>query len=325
MRFNDFGLKVLWGRINVRTWRPLDGAGLNGPKILLAHGYSDSAGCFTQVVKNLPSDWNIAAFDFPGHGDSSFPDSIFPPHDLNLRTIGHVVEHLGWEQFHLVGHSMGGNLSSAYNILFPEQLKSLSILDVPGIWCLRPEAKIPALKMAMMIDQNQMESYYKPGRPRLWNEWRELIKNSKNSQAEEENYVPWFPNDQVADEWLTHTLRKLDESDDKPDSESLWIPKTHPRLRFPYPNTTASISDESMFVGAAIVDTPVLRIDCHQKIKWKEENLDVDRNRAFFELLKSNSRLGKRVTIEGTHMLTLTNPQGVAKELIDFIPQAEQV
>ena len=51
----------------------------------------------------------------------------------------------------------------------------------------------------------------------------------------------------------------------------------------------------------------------------------MDRNRAFFELLKSNSRLGKRVSIDGTHMLTLTNPEGVAKELIDFIPQAEQV
>jgi len=320
MRFNDFGLKVIWGRINVRTWRPQETR--PGPKVLLAHGYSDSAGCFTKMVKKLPPNWNIVAFDFPGHGDSNLPDSIFPPHDLYLHTISHVVEHLGWDQFHIIGHSMGGNICSAYNILFPEQLKSLTLLDVPGIWCLKPAARIAALKMSMMIDREQMDRYYKPGRPRTWPEWREIIKNTKNGQAEEENFAPWFPTDEVADEWLTHTLRKVG---DFSEVESLWLPKTHPRMKFPFPNTITSISDESMFTGAALVDTPILRIDCDKKIEWNEERLDVDRNRAFFELLKSNSRLGEHVQISGTHMLTLTNPSGVAELVTEFIPEAEKL
>lgn len=206
MKFNDFGLKVLWGRINVRTWRPQ--VSKAGPKVLLAHGFSDSTGCFTEVVKRLPSDWNIAGLDFPGHGDSNLPDSIFTPRDLYLHSISHVVDHLGWEQFHLVGHSMGGNISSAYNILFPEQLHSLTLLDVPGIWCMRPEFQAPALKMSILIDKDRMDMYYKPGRPRTWEEWRILIKNAKNQQAEEENFAPWFPTDEVADEWLRHTLSK---------------------------------------------------------------------------------------------------------------------
>ena len=206
MKFDDFGLKVLWGRINVRTWRPQ--VSKPGPKVLLAHGFSDSAGCFTEVVKRLPSDWNIAGLDFPGHGDSNLPDSIFTPRDLYLHSISHVIDHLGWEQFHLVGHSMGGNISSAYNILFPEQLHSLTLLDVPGIWCMRPELQPLALKMSILIDKDRMDMYYKPGRPRTWEEWRILIKNAKNQQAEEENFDPWFPTDEVADEWLRHTLSK---------------------------------------------------------------------------------------------------------------------
>ena len=36
---------------------------------------------------------------------------------------------------------------------------------------------------------------------------------------------------------------------------NLWLPKTHPRLKFPFPNTTSSLSDEAMFAGAAIVNT----------------------------------------------------------------------
>ena len=42
---------------------------------------------------------------------------------------------------------------------------------------------------------------------------------------------------------------------------NLWLPKTHPRLKFPFPNTTSSLSDEAMFAGAATVDTvsPLLK------------------------------------------------------------------
>jgi len=36
---------------------------------------------------------------------------------------------------------------------------------------------------------------------------------------------------------------------------NLWLPKTHPRLKFPFPNTTSSLSDEAMFAAAANVDT----------------------------------------------------------------------
>ena len=204
MKFNDFGLKVRWGRINVRTWRP--DKIKSGPKVLLTHGYSDSAGCFTDVVKNLPSDWNVIGFDFPGHGDSTFPESTIPPRDLCLHSISHVVNHLGWNQFHLVGHSLGGITSGAYNILFPEQLQSLTLIDVDGSFCFTPEYQITAMKMAILIDRDQPDMYYKPGRPRSWEEWRTIIKNTKFDLAENENFTQWFPNDDVADEWLRHTL-----------------------------------------------------------------------------------------------------------------------
>ena len=42
--------------------------------------------------------------------------------------------------------------------------------------------------------------------PRSWEEWRTIIKNTKFDLAENENFTQWFPNDDVADEWLRHTL-----------------------------------------------------------------------------------------------------------------------
>ena len=88
-RFTEFGVKCDWGRINVRIWPRLNQAAAcsSSPadcnkRLLLAHGYSDSVGCFSSVVDQLPSDWEIVGFDFPGHGDSDMPQAIYPPFDL---------------------------------------------------------------------------------------------------------------------------------------------------------------------------------------------------------------------------------------------------
>ena len=318
-----------WGQINIRTWRPH--ITKLGPKVLLTHGYCDSAGCFTKLVKKLPSDWNVAGFDFPGHGDSTFPKSTIPQADLNLHSISHVVNHLGWDQFHLVGHSMGGNASSAYNILFPEQLQSLTLLDSDGSFIITPEYQRIVMKMSILIDRDQSDMFYKRGRARTWKEWRTLVKNSKTDQAGTKGLTQWFPTDAVADEWLTHTLKKVD--------SNLWLPKTHPRIKFPFPSTTISLSAETLLTGAKMVNTvifciegsvitnkiiqPLLRIDGDKKVRWNKNRIDDDQNKEFFKLLKSNSVFAKHAQIPGTHMLHLTNPLGVSKELIDFIPKAE--
>ena len=66
-----------------------------------------------------------------------------------------------------------------------------------------------------------------------------------------------------------------------------------------------------------------MRIDCDKKVRWNKKRIDDDQNETFYELLKSNSKFSKRVQLQGTHMLHMTNPLGVSKELIDFIPKAE--
>ena len=89
-RFTEIGVKCDWGRVNVRIWpRANQAAACSSAspadcnkRLLLAHGYSDSVGCFSSVVDKLPADWEIVGFDFPGHGDSDMPQAIYPPFDL---------------------------------------------------------------------------------------------------------------------------------------------------------------------------------------------------------------------------------------------------
>ena len=66
-----------------------------------------------------------------------------------------------------------------------------------------------------------------------------------------------------------------------------------------------------------------MRIDCDNKVRWNRNLVDRDQNEKFFKVLKSNSRFTKCVQIPGTHLLHMTNPLGVSKELIDFIPEVE--
>ena len=86
-------------------------------------------------------------------------------------------------------------------------LKSLTLIDVDGSFSFTPEYQIAAMKMAILIDRNRPDTYYKAGRPRTWEEWRTLVRNSNFDLAENDNLTHWFPTDEVADEWLTHTLR----------------------------------------------------------------------------------------------------------------------
>ena len=53
-------------------------------------------------------------------------------------------------------------------------------------------------------------------------------------------------------------IELLDFEPDKRKVESdLWLPKTHPRLKFPFPSTTTSLSAESLLKGAGMVNTVI--------------------------------------------------------------------
>ena len=66
-----------------------------------------------------------------------------------------------------------------------------------------------------------------------------------------------------------------------------------------------------------------MRIDCDNKVRWNKNLVDRDQNENFYKILKLKSSFAKHVQIPGTHLLHMTNPLGVSKELIDFIPEVE--
>jgi len=108
-----------------------------GEPLVLVHGFLDQAHSWKFFVAELEKQarqplWIIAP-DCRGHGDSGwvgaggyyhFPDYVF---DLDC-----VIQALGVERIHLVGHSMGGTISFLYAGAFPTRVCNLVLIEGIG-------------------------------------------------------------------------------------------------------------------------------------------------------------------------------------------------
>ena len=110
-------------------------------KILCLHGWMDNCRSFHHLapylIQNLPCGTELFAMDFPGHGLSSHKSIDGPPAMLSELAyyVAEAREQLQWskdEPFIMIGHSMGAAVSCVYSAAFPEQVKSVILLEGAG-------------------------------------------------------------------------------------------------------------------------------------------------------------------------------------------------
>lgn len=116
--------------------------------LLLLHGFGANKDNWTRLAKHLTKQYHIIAIDLPGFGDS------FKNIDLNydvlnqVNRVNEIVSILNLKQFHIGGNSMGGYIAGNYAVAFPNQVKTLWLLNPLGI------ASAPNSEMSKMIQQN---------------------------------------------------------------------------------------------------------------------------------------------------------------------------
>jgi len=104
----------------------------SGPKVLALHGWLDNAETFSKMAPKL-KDCHVIAVDLPGHGLSGH----WPAHQhyhvwAGVEDIEHILDSLGWEQCHLLAHSMGAAMATLYAGTFPDRVKSLTLIEALG-------------------------------------------------------------------------------------------------------------------------------------------------------------------------------------------------
>lgn len=102
------------------------------PLMLMVHGWLDNAASFSKLIPLL-SDFHVIAIDLPGHGKSSHrsPDAHY--HLLDYVHDLHCLIHAqGWQDFAIVGHSLGAIISSVYCSVFPDNVRKLVCIESAG-------------------------------------------------------------------------------------------------------------------------------------------------------------------------------------------------
>lgn len=99
------------------------------PVMLCIHGGAANGHWFDFVAAAFAPDYHVLALDQRGHGDSEWVDPpAYTYHDY-ASDIDKVAAKLDLRDFVLVGHSMGGMVSTVYAATYPGRLKKLVVID----------------------------------------------------------------------------------------------------------------------------------------------------------------------------------------------------
>jgi pimeloyl-ACP methyl ester carboxylesterase len=110
----------------------------NKPIILACHGWLDNLNSFQPfaelfLASDLVDHYQLITFDWPGHGLSEHRPGVYPLHFVDyVYDLDAVIEHLTHQYqlpITLLGHSLGGLVSAAYNASFPNRIEKLILIE----------------------------------------------------------------------------------------------------------------------------------------------------------------------------------------------------
>ncbi|HEY6315323.1 MAG TPA: acetoin dehydrogenase dihydrolipoyllysine-residue acetyltransferase subunit [Streptosporangiaceae bacterium] len=113
------------------------GAGQDGAVVLLIHGYGGDKNSWLFLQEPLAARHRVYALDLPGHGASAKDVADADPAGADLggvlvdAVVG-VLDAVGAERAHLVGHSMGGAVAVAVAARDPRRIASLTLIAPTG-------------------------------------------------------------------------------------------------------------------------------------------------------------------------------------------------
>jgi pyruvate dehydrogenase E2 component (dihydrolipoyllysine-residue acetyltransferase) len=107
------------------------GAGEKGDVVLLVHGYGGDRDSWLFLQEPLAAGHRVYALDLPGHGTSSKDVGDGSVDGLADAVVG-VLDAIGAERAHLVGHSLGGAAAVAATARNPRRICSLTLIAPSG-------------------------------------------------------------------------------------------------------------------------------------------------------------------------------------------------
>jgi pimeloyl-ACP methyl ester carboxylesterase len=133
--------------------------GGKGAPVLFLHG---AGGLLAEnpFLDRLAQRYHVLSPELPGYGESSGETLLEDMLDFALHGWD-VVEALGLERPHVVGHSMGGMIAAEMACLAPRDLRKLVLAAPMGLWI--PDAPLPDL-FALLPHEVAQVLFHDPAR-----------------------------------------------------------------------------------------------------------------------------------------------------------------
>eukprot|EP00752_Nemacystus_decipiens_P018676 g16743.t2 len=113
------------------------GASPQKPILVLVHGYAAGNGFWMFVLKELSLHFRVVCVEMYGCGRSDrLPFNAKGPAETEkilVESLERWREEMGIEEMVLCGHSLGGMVSSAYAMAYPNRLRKLFLLSPAGV------------------------------------------------------------------------------------------------------------------------------------------------------------------------------------------------
>ncbi len=100
------------------------------PVLLCLHGWLDNAASFAPLAPYL-EDYQLICPDWPGHGLSEHKAEYYHFADW-IDDLYQIIESIGLDRIHLLGHSMGALIACCFTAAFPEKVASLTLVEGAG-------------------------------------------------------------------------------------------------------------------------------------------------------------------------------------------------
>src|SRR5450432_3694205 len=154
------------------------------PPIVLLHGFTDSALCWTRVARVLEPDYDVIMVDTRGHGLSEGPTTGFST-QLRVDDTSSFIQALGLRQPFLLGHSMGAGTAAVVAAQHPDLIRAILLEDPPA-------------RIAPSLDENSKNQLQEPSA----HPWYKRVAPLKDQTSEERIKIARMNNPTWAEEEL---------------------------------------------------------------------------------------------------------------------------
>lgn len=154
--------------------------------LVLLHGFMENLSIWDDMILYLSDQFTVIKIDLPGFGESKAVAEI-QTMELMAEEVKKVTDKLGLQQFHLLGHSMGGYIALAFAEKYPDLLKSFTLFF--STYIADDKAKKEIRRKGLRIIKENLRGFVNAGVPNLFNPNELDVLESKITLAKEIAYT----------------------------------------------------------------------------------------------------------------------------------------